>query len=175
MASANALAAVIAGARQVELCVNGIGERAGNTSFEEVVMSIAVHGATLGVHTDVDTLGIYPLSRLVEERSGIGVPPNKAIVGRNAFRHASGIHQDGVLKHRLNFECIDPAQIGHPRGTEIVLGKLSGRTGFAARARALGFDLGGERLTQAFRAFQQIADQKREVSDDDVMTICSAN
>jgi 2-isopropylmalate synthase len=175
MASANALAAVIAGARQVELCVNGIGERAGNTSFEEVVMAISVHGATLGVHTDVDTTGIYPLSRLVQERSGIAVPPNKAIVGLNAFRHASGIHQDGVLKHRLNFECIDPAQIGHPRGTEIVLGKLSGRTGFAARARALGFELGGERLAQAFRAFQQLADQKREVSDDDVKTICGAN
>jgi 2-isopropylmalate synthase len=174
MASANAIAAVSAGARQVELCVNGIGERAGNTSFEEVVMSIAVHGASLGVHTDVDTMGIYPLSRLVEERSGIGVPANKAIVGRNAFRHASGIHQDGVLKHRLNFECIDPAQIGHPRGTEIVLGKLSGRTGFAARARALGFELGGERLAQAFSAFQLIADQKREVSDDDVKTICTA-
>jgi 2-isopropylmalate synthase len=175
MASANAMAAVAAGARQVELCVNGIGERAGNTSFEEVVMSIAVHGASLGVHTDVDTKGIYPLSRLVEERSGIAVPKNKAIVGLNAFRHASGIHQDGVLKHRLNFECIDPAQIGHPRGTEIVLGKLSGRTGFAARARALGYDLAGEPLARAFRAFQEIADQKREISDDDVKAICVGN
>ena len=173
MASANAIAAVTAGARQVELCINGIGERAGNTSFEEVVMSIAVHGARLGVHTDVDTTGIYPLSRLVEERSGIAVPANKAIVGRNAFRHASGIHQDGVLKHRLNFECIDPAQIGHPIGTEIVLGKLSGRTGFAARARALGFNLGSEQLATAFQAFQELADQKREVSDDDVRAICS--
>jgi 2-isopropylmalate synthase len=173
MASANAIAAVGAGARQVELCVNGIGERAGNTSFEEVVMSIAVHGTTLGVHTDVDTTGIYPLSKLVEERSGIGVPANKAIVGRNAFRHASGIHQDGVIKHRLNFECIDPARIGHPKGMEIVLGKLSGRTGFAARARALGFDLGTEQLTNAFRAFQEIADQKREISDDDVQAICT--
>lgn len=175
MASANAIAAVAAGARQVELCVNGIGERAGNTSFEEVVMCIAVHGTTLGVHTDIDTTGIYPLSRLVEERSGIAVPPNKAIVGHNAFRHASGIHQDGVLKHRLNFECIDPARIGHPTGTEIVLGKLSGRTGFAARARALGFDLGGERLAQAFQAFQRVADQKREVSDEDLRQICAAN
>jgi 2-isopropylmalate synthase len=175
MASANAIAAIGAGARQVELCVNGIGERAGNTSFEEVVMSIAVHGATLGVYTDVDTTGIYPLSRLVEERSGIAVPANKAIVGRNAFRHASGIHQDGVLKHRLNFECIDPARIGHPRGTEIVLGKLSGRTGFAARARALGFDLGAEQLAQAFRIFQELADQKREVSDDDVRGIVAGS
>jgi 2-isopropylmalate synthase len=112
---------------------------------------------------------------MVEERSGIAVPANKAIVGRNAFRHASGIHQDGVLKHRLNFECIDPARIGHPTGTEIVLGKLSGRTGFAARAQALGFDLGGERLAQAFQAFQQIADQQREISDEDVRKICTAN
>lgn len=173
MASANAMAAIGAGARQVELCVNGIGERAGNTSFEEVVMSIVVHGAALGVHAEVDTTGIYPLSRLVEERSGIAVPANKAIVGRNAFRHASGIHQDGVLKHRLNFECIDPAQIGHPKGTEIVLGKLSGRMGFAARARALGFDLGGDQLAQAFRVFQELADQKREVSDEDVRGICT--
>ena len=174
MASANAVAAVRAGARQVELCVNGIGERAGNTSFEEVVMAIAVHGTTLGVHTNVDTTGIYPLSRLVEERSGIAVPANKAVVGGNAFRHASGIHQDGVLKHRLNFECIDPARIGHPIGTEIVLGKLSGTAGFTARARALGFDLGGPQLTRALRAFQALADRKRELTDDDVRTICSS-
>jgi 2-isopropylmalate synthase len=174
MASANAIAAVGAGARQVELCVNGIGERAGNTSFEEVVMSIVVHGAALGVHTDVDTTGIYALSRLVEERSGLAVPANKAIVGRNAFRHSSGIHQDGVLKHRLTFECIDPAQIGHPTGTEIVLGKLSGRAGFAARAAALGFELRGEPLARAFRAFQALADVKREVSDDDLREICGS-
>jgi 2-isopropylmalate synthase len=174
MASANALAAVRAGARQVELCVNGIGERAGNTSFEEVVMAIAVHGAALGVHTDVDTTGIYPLSKLVEERSGIAVPANKAIVGRNAFRHASGIHQDGVLKHRLNFECIDPARIGHPTGSEIVLGKLSGTAGFQARARALGFDLGGADLARALKAFQALADRKRELTDDDVRAICSS-
>ncbi len=173
MASANAIAAITAGARQVELCVNGIGERAGNTSFEEVVMAIAVHSASLGVHTDVETTGIYLLSELVQARSGMAVPANKAIVGRNAFRHASGIHQDGVLKHRLNFECIDPARIGHPTGTEIVLGKLSGTAGFAARTRALGFDLRGERLERAFRAFQVLADRKREVSDEDLQAICA--
>jgi len=173
MASANAIAAVCAGARQVELCVNGIGERAGNTSFEEVVMAIAVHGPTLGVHTDVDTTGIYPLSRLVQERSGIPVTANKAIVGRNAFRHASGIHQDGVLKHRLNFECIDPAQIGHPTGTEIVLGKLSGTAGFASKARELGFDLRGAELQRAFAAFQALADRQRDITDEEVRAICS--
>lgn len=175
MASANAIAAVRAGARQVELCVNGIGERAGNTSFEEVVMAIAVHADTLGVHTTVDTTGIYPLSKLVEERSGIAVPANKAVVGRNAFRHASGIHQDGVLKHRLNFECIDPARIGHPTGTEIVLGKLSGTAGFTSRARALGFELEGPRLLRALEAFQALADRKRELSDQDIREICSSS
>ncbi len=174
MASANAIAAVVAGARQVELCVNGIGERAGNTSFEEVVMALAVHGPTLGVHTNVDTTGICPLSKLVEERSGIAVPANKGIVGRNAFRHASGIHQDGVLKHRQNFECIDPAQIGHATGTEIVLGKLSGNAGFTARARALGFELGGGAASRAFQAFQALADRKRELFDEDVRAICLA-
>jgi 2-isopropylmalate synthase len=174
MASANAVAAIRAGARQVELCVNGIGERAGNTSFEEVVMTIAVHGGSLGVHTTVDTTGIYALSRLVEERSHIAVPANKAIVGRNAFRHASGIHQDGVLKHRLNFECIDPAQIGHPTGTEIVLGKLSGTAGFVSRARALGFELQETELARALRDFQAMADRKAELSDGDVRDICTA-
>jgi 2-isopropylmalate synthase len=173
MASANAIAAVGAGARQVELCVNGIGERAGNTSFEEVVMALVVHGASLGVYTDVDTKGIYALSQLVQERSGIGVPANKAIVGRNAFRHASGIHQDGVLKHRLNFECIDPAQIGHPTGTEIVLGKLSGSAGFAAKARELGYELRGGQLAAAFAAFQVLADRQRDISDDEVRAICA--
>jgi 2-isopropylmalate synthase len=173
MASANAIAAIRAGARQVEVCVNGIGERAGNTSFEEVVMAIAVHGGSLGVHTAIDTTGIYPLSRLVEEKSRIGVPANKAIVGRNAFRHASGIHQDGVIKHRTNFECIDPLRIGHPVGTEIVLGKLSGKAGFAARARALGYDLRGPNLSRAVELFQALADQKAELSDEDVRSVCS--
>ncbi|HSY22104.1 MAG TPA: 2-isopropylmalate synthase [Polyangiaceae bacterium] len=171
MASANAIAAVMAGARQVELCVNGIGERAGNTSFEEVVMAIAVHGKTLGVHTNVDATGICPLSKLVEERSGLAVPPNKGIVGRNAFRHASGIHQDGVLKHRQNFECIDPTQIGHATGTEIVLGKLSGNAGFTARCRALGLEMPPPVAARAFRAFQALADRKREVFDEDVRAL----
>jgi 2-isopropylmalate synthase len=173
MASANAIAAVSAGARQVELCVNGIGERAGNTSFEEVVMAIKVHGESLGVYTDVDTKGIYGLSQLVAERSGIPVMPNKAIVGRNAFRHASGIHQDGVLKHRLNYECIDPADIGHPIGTEIVLGKLSGNAGFASKAKALGYDLRGAQLAKAFAEFQTLADRQRDISDDEVRAICA--
>jgi 2-isopropylmalate synthase len=172
LATANALSAVRAGARQVELAVNGIGERAGNTSFEEVVMAIRVHGERLGVHTNVDTKGIYALSKLVEERSGIAVPSNKAIVGKNAFRHASGIHQDGVLKRRETFEVIDPAWVGHPRGSEIVLGKLSGRAGFKSRARELGFDLSGPQFEVAFTAFQVLADTSREVGQHDVERIC---
>jgi 2-isopropylmalate synthase len=174
LATANALAAISAGARQVELAVNGIGERAGNTSFEEVVMALRVHGASLGVHTDVDPGGICAVSALVEERSGVPIPPNKAVVGANAFRHASGIHQDGVLKWRENYEVLDPACIGHPRGSEIVLGKLSGRAGFVARTRALGFELTDFALDDAFDRFQRLADVKPVVEDADLVTICSA-
>ncbi|MEE8581209.1 MAG: 2-isopropylmalate synthase [Myxococcota bacterium] len=172
LATANAIAAVEEGARQLEVAVNGIGERAGNTSFEEVLMTLRVHGAVLGVHSGVDVSGIYRVSRCVEERSGMPVPPNKAIVGRNAFRHASGIHQDGVIKWRENYEVIDPATIGHPTGTEIVLGKLSGRAGFAERARQLGISLGGAALDEAFRRFQAVADGQSEVADDEVLSIC---
>jgi 2-isopropylmalate synthase len=174
LSTANAITAIAAGARQVELAVNGIGERAGNTSFEEVVMALKVHATSLGVHTDVDTRGIYALSKLVEERSGLAVPANKAIVGRNAFRHASGIHQDGVLKHRQNYEIIDPAWIGHPEGMQIVLGKLSGRAGFASRIRERGFSASGEALERAFGSFQRLADTRREVSDADLDAVCAS-
>ena len=173
LATANALAAVSAGARQVEVAVNGIGERAGNTAFEEVVMALRVHGASLGVHSDVRPGGICALSRLVAERSGMSVPPNKAIVGGNAFRHASGIHQDGVLKWRESYEVLDPSAIGHERGTEIVLGKLSGRAGFADRVRALGIFLPSDALDRAFASFQELANQRREVSDRELHDICA--
>ena len=172
MATANSLAAIAAGARQVELAVNGLGERAGNTAFEEVLMALRVHGPALGVRAGVDTKGIYRVSQAVARHSGVAVPPNKAIVGRNAFRHASGIHQDGVLKHRGTYEAIDPSEIGHPVGTEIVLGKLSGRHGFASRARDLGFDLDGPALDRAFERFQRVADQRGEVGDREVIALC---
>jgi len=174
LATANAIAAIRAGARQVELAVNGIGERAGNTAFEEVVMAISVHGAALGVHTAVDPRGICALSALVEQHSGVAVPRNKAVVGANAFRHASGIHQDGVLKWRENYEVLDPAAIGHARGTEIVLGKLSGRAGFVARANQLGFCLSDAALDTAFDRFQRLADDQPVVEDDDLRSICAA-
>lgn len=172
LATANALAAVSSGVRQVELAVNGIGERAGNTAFEEVVMAIQVHGESLGVHTNVDPSGIAEISRLVEERSGIAVPRNKAIVGANAFRHASGIHQDGVIKFRGNYEVIDPAVIGHTTGTEIVLGKLSGRAGFVSRIRALGIVLPEGGLDRAFDRFQEVANHRRQIDDEDLREIC---
>jgi len=174
LATANALAAIGAGARQVELTVNGIGERAGNTPLEEVVMALHVHGERMGVYTGVRTEHIHALSREVEARSGIALPANKAIVGHNAFRHASGVHQDGVIKSRQTYELFDPALIGHPQGTEIVLGKLSGRAGFAARARALGFELRGAMLEHAFRRFQRIADTQRVVDDAQVASICAS-
>jgi 2-isopropylmalate synthase len=166
MASANAMAAVRAGARQVELAVNGIGERAGNTSFEEVVMALRIHGPAWNVFHEVDTTGIWELSEMVAARSGIAVPKNKALVGANAFKHASGIHQDGVIKERTTFESIDPTWIGHPVGTEIVLGKLSGRAGFASRVRGLGLELDSTALEAAYQRFQAVADVEREVSDE---------
>jgi len=173
LATANSLAAIAAGARQVEVTMNAIGERAGNTSLEEVVLALRVHGERLGVRTGVDSTGIYALSELVAARSGILVPPNKAIVGRNAFRHASGIHQDGVLKQRETYEVIDPAWIGHPVGSEIVLGKLSGRAGFAARVAALGLALSEAELERAFRRFQSKAVASREVGDAELRELCA--
>lgn len=172
LATANALSAVTAGARQIEVAVNGIGERAGNTALEEVVIALRVHGEAMGVHTDVRSEGIHDLSRLVAERSGMRVASNKAIVGRNAFRHASGIHQDGVIKHRENYEVIDPAWIGRPGGSEIVLGKLSGRAGFMSRVESLGLQLDDAARVTAFADFQRLADGSPEVSDREVAAIC---
>lgn len=172
MATANSLAAISAGARQVELAVNGLGERAGNTAFEEVVMALRVHGEALGVHTGVDTRGIWAVSQAVARRSGFAVPPNKAIVGGNAFRHASGIHQDGVLKCRETYEAVDPAEIGHPIGTQIVLGKLSGRAGFASRVRALGLAPSEAALERAFARFQELADGRSEIGDVELAALC---
>ena len=172
LATANALSAVRAGARQIECTVNGIGERAGNTALEEVVLALRVHGPALGVQTNVRSEGIHALSRLVEDKSGMSVSPNKPVVGRNAFRHASGIHQDGVLKQRQTYEVLDPAWVGHPEGTRIVLGKLSGRAGVVARARELGFSLSEAELARAYAMFQELADQQREVFDADLARVC---
>ncbi len=173
LATANALAAAGAGASQLEVTVNGIDERAGNTSLEEVVMALRVHGDELGLYTDIDPRAISRTSRVVSVLSGLEVAPNKAVVGRNAFRHASGIHQDGVLKHRENYELFDPDEIGHPFGTEIVLGKLSGRRGFAARVEELGIELGRRSLDRAFGRFQALVDVCGEVRDEELRRICA--
>ena len=170
MSVANSLAAVKAGARQVEGCVNGIGERAGNTAIEEIVMALRTRADYFDVGVDVDTTQLYNASRLVSQISGFPVQPNKAVVGRNAFRHASGIHQDGVLKERTTYEIINPLDVGVPR-SELVLGKLSGRHGLRARLEELGYALSAEELDKAHEAFKELADKKREVTDRDLIAL----
>ena len=166
-AASNSVAAIEAGARQVEGCINGLGERAGNASLEEVIMAIQTRKDLLGVTTNVDTTQIYRTSRLVSDVTGFPVQPNKAIVGANAFRHASGIHQDGVLKDRTTFEIMEPQTVGWP-SSSLVLGKLSGRAGLRARLDELGYQLDKQQLDAAFQAFKELADRKREVSDADL-------
>ncbi len=166
-ASANSVAAVQVGARQVEGCINGLGERAGNASLEEVIMAIETRHDLLGVSTNIDTRQIYRTSRLVSDITGFPVQPNKAIVGANAFRHASGIHQDGVLKERTTFEIMEPQSVGWP-SSSLVLGKLSGRAGLRARLEDLGYMLDQDQLNSAFEAFKDLADRKREVTDADL-------
>jgi len=169
---ANSLAAVAEGVRQVEGCINGLGERAGNAALEEVIMGIETRKNILGVSTNVDTRHIYRTSRLVSDITGFPVQPNKAIVGANAFRHASGIHQDGVLKEKSTFEIMDPQSVGWPSST-LVLGKLSGRAGLRARLEQLGYVLSQEELNVAFEDFKNLADRKREVNDADLEALMS--
>ncbi len=167
MATANALAGVKAGARQVECTVNGIGERAGNTSMEEVVMAIRQRGDILGVHTDIVTREIMRTSRLVSSITGIRVQPNKAIVGANAFAHSSGIHQDGVLKERSTYEIIDPVDVG-AGGSEIVLTARSGRHALKHRLEELGYDIPEDEFERVHASFLELADKKKEVYDEDL-------
>ncbi len=172
LAVANSLAAVKAGARQVETCINGIGERAGNAALEEVVMAIRTRKDFFNVETNIRTQELYRTSRLVSDLTGMSIQPNKAIVGSNAFRHQSGIHQDGVLKMRETYEIMDAKDIGIPSGGgEIVLGKVSGRHGFKARLEELGYDLTEEELSRAFMAFKELADKKAEIDDRDLEAI----
>ena len=168
LAVANSLAAVRAGARQVEVCVNGIGERGGNAALEEVVMALKTRRDFFGVDTGLDTTQIYRVSRLVSQLTGVPVQPNKAIVGANAFRHQSGIHQHGIVKLRETYEIIDPRDVGLPRGGIIVLNKNSGRHGLRARLRELGYELAEEELDRVFRAFKELADKKGEIDDRDL-------
>ena len=168
LAVANSLAAVQAGARAVEVCVNGLGERAGNAALEEVALAIKTRSDFFGLETNINTREIYRTSRLVADLTGMSVQANKAIVGANAFRHQSGIHQDGILKMRETYEIMDAHDLGWPTGGEIVLGKTSGRHGFQARLEALGYELTDEELSRAFIAFKELADKKQEVDDRDL-------
>ena len=168
LAVANSLAAVHAGARQVECTVNGIGERAGNAAMEEVVMALRTRSDYFGgVDTGIRAEELGRASRLVSRLTGYPVQYNKAVVGRNAFAHASGIHQHGVLSERTTYEIIDPAAVGAGE-TKIVLGKLSGRHAFADTLKKMGYDLHGDALNQAFTRFKELADRKAELTEDDL-------
>ena len=170
LAVANSLEAVRYGARQVECTINGIGERAGNASLEEIVMALKTRKDVFSLSNGIDTTKIYKLSRLVSEHTGFVVQPNKAIVGANAFRHQSGIHQDGVMKKADTYEIMDPRDVGIP-ASSLVLGKLSGRHAFKERVAELGYALSDSDLGRAFNAFKELADKKKEVTDRDVETI----
>jgi 2-isopropylmalate synthase len=167
LAVPNSLAAIQAGARQVEGCINGIGERAGNAALEEIIMALDTRKDLFQMEMGVDTSQIYPTSRLVSRITGMPVQPNKAVVGENAFRHASGIHQDGIIKERSTYELMRPERVGVP-GASLVLGKLSGRAGLQARLEALGYLLSREEVSKIFESFKVLADKKREVSDRDL-------
>ncbi|GHU12957.1 2-isopropylmalate synthase [Betaproteobacteria bacterium] len=173
LAVANSLAAVIVGARQVECTINGLGERAGNASLEEVVMAVRTRSDIFPVQTRIDTTQIVPASRLVSQITGYPVQPNKAIVGANAFAHESGIHQDGVLKHRETYEIMRAEDVGWG-ANKLVLGKHSGRTAFRARLEELGIAIGsGEQFDAAFASFKTLADKKHEIFDEDLHALMS--
>ncbi len=169
MAVANSLAAVLAGARQIEGAINGIGERAGNASIEEVAMALHTRRDRYGMDTGIKAGEIIRTSRLVSKLTGMEVQPNKAVVGRNAFAHESGIHQDGVLKERTTYEIMNPAMVG--LHTNLVLGKLSGRHAFSNRLVELGFELNDEERNKAFKRFKDLADRKKDITNQDIEAI----
>jgi len=167
LGTANSLAAVENGARQVECTINGIGERAGNASLEELVMSFRTRHDQLEFETNIDTTQIYPASRLVSQVTGIRVQPNKAIVGANAFAHEAGIHQDGVLKEKSTYEIMTPESVGLPQN-QLVMGKHSGRHAFREKIVGLGYELSDEQVEIAFQAFKALSDKKKTVYDEDI-------
>jgi 2-isopropylmalate synthase len=170
LAVANSLAAMRAGARQIECTINGIGERAGNAALEEIVMAIKTRGDFYKVETGIDTTMITRISKLVSSITGFAVQYNKAIVGANAFAHESGIHQDGMLKNRSTYEIMTPTSVGLEK-TSLVLGKLSGRAAFKDRLREIGYDLSEEMLAEAFKKFKDLADKKKEILDEDIVAL----
>ncbi len=170
LAVANSLAAITNGARQVECTINGIGERAGNASVEEIVMILKTRKDLLGLDTNVNTEQIYPSSRLLSSITGMTVQANKAIVGDNAFAHESGIHQDGLLKEKSTYEIMTPESVGLSKST-LVMGKHSGRHAFKERLVELGFSLDETELNKAFARFKLLADKKKEIFDEDIEAI----
>ncbi|KAL3635018.1 hypothetical protein CASFOL_022072 [Castilleja foliolosa] len=177
LSTANTIAGANAGARQLEVTINGIGERAGNASLEEVVMALKCRGEQIldGLYTGINTQHIIMASKMVEEYSGLRVQPHKAIVGANAFAHESGIHQDGMLKHKNTYEIISPEDIGLQRSSEsgIVLGKLSGRHALKAKMLELGYDIDGKELDDLFSRFKGVAGNKKNITDDDLIALVS--
>jgi 2-isopropylmalate synthase len=171
MATANTMMGILNGARQVEVTMNGIGERAGNTSLEEIAMILKSH--RLNLKTDINTKLIYSTSRLVSNLMSMPVQPNKAIVGRNAFAHSSGIHQDGVLKHRENYEIIDPVEVGI-KESSIILSARSGRAALNHHLELLGFKFGKEELDDIYHRFLILADKKKDISDEDIRILAGA-
>jgi len=169
MATANTISGILNGARQVEVTINGIGERAGNTSLEEVAMILKSH-KEIGIETNINTQKIYPTSRMVSSLMNMPVQPNKAIVGRNAFAHSSGIHQDGVLKNRESYEIIDPKDVGIDDNA-IVLTARSGRAALKHRLNILGVDLPQEKLDLVYEQFLKLADTKKDINDDDILIL----
>jgi len=171
LATANSIAGLQNGARQIEGTINGIGERAGNTSVEEVVMILKTHQA-LGLHTNINTKNFYEISRMVSSQMRMPVQPNKAIVGSNAFAHSSGIHQDGFLKNRENYEIIRPEDVGFPSAS-IVLTARSGRHALKFHLERLGFTLSKEELADAYHRFLTLADSKMDINDEDLLAMMS--
>ena len=174
MAVANSLAAVCAGARQVECTINGLGERAGNAALEEIVMALRVRNDIMPFRSEVDATKIMNASRAVADATGFPVQYNKAIVGKNAFAHESGIHQDGMIKHSGTYEIMRPEDVGLSE-SNLVLGKHSGRAALRQKLAHLGYDLGGNRLNDIFAKFKDLADRKKEIFDDDLIAIMRAN
>ena len=170
LAVANSLAGVTNGARQVECAINGLGERAGNAALEEIVMALKVRRDTLQATTRVDTTKLSRASKMVSQITGFPVQYNKAIVGKNAFAHESGIHQDGMLKNAQTYEIMNPADVGVAE-TSLVMGKHSGRHAFRDKLAILGYDLADDALNDAFKRFKDLADRKKHVFDDDIMAL----
>ncbi len=173
LATANSIAGVQYGARQIECTINGIGERAGNTSLEEVVMILRQH-PYLNLDTRIKSQMLYGISQLVSESMAMPIQPNKAIVGANAFAHSSGIHQDGVIKKRDTYEIIDPKEVGVTQSS-IVLTARSGRAALAYRAKNIGYELDKLQLDKVYQKFLIVADQKKEINDDDIPKIIKAS